>query len=162
MDERSYDFKKELFDQGDLDLRELAQICEHTLADVALSAHEDRKDSFVVGVDIYNSVTEGDSNFLSYSFHSGVRYDATADMQTINVIRPSCGATQLFIHRKSITQGDDDKHSIITVKGDYRISCQVIYRNANGDRAGKKEEAILNEFLLRLKQALYGSIFFAV
>ena len=158
MDERSYDFKKELFDQGDLDLRELAQICENTLADVALSAHEDGNDSFVVGVDIYNCRDDGGYNYL---FYSKIRYDATAEMRTINKIRPFCGATQLFIRRKSITQGDDDIHSTITAKGDYRIGCQVIYRNANGDRAGKKEEAILNEFLSRLKQALCGSIFFA-
>lgn len=157
MDERSYDFKKELFDQGDLDLRELAQICENTLADVALSAHENGNDSFVVGVDIYNCKDDGGYNYL---FYSKIRYDASVEMQTINKIRPFCGATQLFIHKKSTAQSDEI-HSTITVKGDYRIGCQVVYRNANGDRAGKKEEAILNEFLSRLKQALCGSIFFA-
>ncbi len=157
MDERSYEKKSELFDQGDLDLRDLAQICENVLGDVAYSAHGDGNDSFVVGVDIYSK----DKDSYNYLFYSKVRYDATAEMRTINKIRPFCGATQLFIRKKSIIPGDDDIHSTVIVKGDYRIGCQVIYRNANGDRAGKKEEAILNEFLSRLKQALCGSIFFA-
>ena len=157
MDGRSYEKKRELFDQGDLDLRELAQICENVLGDVAFSAHDNGNDSFVVGVDIYNRKDDDGYNYL---FYSKIRYDATAEMRTINKIRPFCGATQLFVHKKSTTQSDEI-HSTITVKGDYRIGCQVIYRNANGDRAGKKEEAILNEFLSRLKQALCGSIFFA-